>query len=242
MNRTQLTNTFIALMTLTALASTVYTAFASYTLHASYAVALLVLAAATSRMKVKLPGIDGNMSVNLPFLLMAVVSLSALEAIVIACVSTAVQCWPKPQTKFKPGQMLFNLSMMAFASSVANLVWHAAWFAKATWPTEPLMLALTTAAFFFGQTAPVAAIIHLAEGASLRRTWLNIAQMSFPYFVLSAGVTSMMSVVSHRFGWQAALVVFPVMYAVHHSYRMYFGKMVQTLPAPALVKAASAGM
>jgi hypothetical protein len=182
------------------------------------------------------------MSVNLPFLLMAVVSLSALEAIIIACVSTAVQCWPKPQAKFKPGQMLFNLSMMAFATSVANLVWNAAWFAKATWPTEPLMLALTTAAFFFGQTAPVAAIIHLAEGASLPRTWLNIAQMSFPYFVLSAGVTSMMSAVSHRFGWQAALLVFPVMYEVHRSYRIYFGKIAETFHAPAMAKAAGAGM
>ena len=240
MDRTTLTKTFIALTALTAIASTVYTGVASHTLHASYALAVLVLAAATSRMKVKLPGIDGNMSVNLPFLLMAVVSLSAVEAIVIACVSTTVQCWPKPQAKFKPGQMVFNVSMMAFATSVANLVWNAGWFAKATWPTEPLMLALTTAAFFFGQTVPVAAIINLAEGASLPRTWLSIAQMSFPYFVLSAGVTSMMSVVSHRFGWQAALVVFPVMFGVHRSYRMYFGKVMQALSTPALAKAASA--
>lgn len=240
MDRTTLTKTFIALTALTAIASTVYTGVASHTLHASYALAVLVLAAATSRMKVKLPGIDGNMSVNLPFLLMAVVSLSAVEAIVIACVSTTVQCWPKPQAKFKPGQMVFNISMMAFATSVANLVWNAGWFAKATWPTEPLMLALTTAAFFFGQTVPVAAIINLAEGASLPRTWLSIAQMSFPYFVLSAGVTSMMSVVSHRFGWQAALVVFPVMFGVHRSYRMYFGKVMQALSTPALAKAASA--
>jgi len=241
MNRTRLTNTFIALTALTAIASTVYTSLNSHTLHASYALALLALAAVTSRLKVKLPGIDGSMSVNLPFLLMAVVSLSALEAIIIACVSTAVQCWPKPQAKFKPAQMLFNLSMMAFAASIANMTWNSGWFAKATWPTEPLMLALTTAAFFFGQTAPVAAIIHLAEGASLPRTWLSIAQMSFPYFVLSAGVSSMMRAVNYRFGWQAALVVFPVMFGVHRSYQLYFGKVAQALGAPALVKAASAG-
>jgi hypothetical protein len=218
-----------------------YTGVASHTLHAFFALAILVLAAATSRMKVKLPGIDGNMSVNLPFLLMAVVSLSALEAIIIACASTVVQCWPKPRAKFKPEQMAFNLSMMAFATSMANLIWNAGWFAKATWPTEPLMLALTTAAFFFGQTAPVAAIIHLAEGASLPRTWLSIAQMSFPYFVLSMGLTSMTSAVSHRFGWQAALVLFPVMFGVHRSYRLYFGKVMQAVSIPTLVKAAGAG-
>ncbi len=92
---TRLTQTFIGLMVFAAIASTVYASLASHTLHVSYALAVLALAAATSRMKVKLPGIDGNMSVNLPFLLMAVVNLSALEAVLIACVSTVVQCWPK---------------------------------------------------------------------------------------------------------------------------------------------------
>src|SRR6202790_3393110 len=111
MNRnTRLTNTFIGLMVLAATASTVYAGLTSHTLHTSYALALLALAAATSRMKIKLPGIDGNMSVNLPFLLMAVVNLSALEAVVIASISTVVQCWPKLAAKFNPAHMLLNAS------------------------------------------------------------------------------------------------------------------------------------
>src|SRR5208282_4510216 len=60
-----------------------YAGFLSHTLHTSFALAVLTLAAATSRMKVNLPGINGNMSVNLPFLLVAVVSLSAAEAVVV---------------------------------------------------------------------------------------------------------------------------------------------------------------
>ncbi|MGB7132141.1 MAG: hypothetical protein WBD59_15110, partial [Candidatus Sulfotelmatobacter sp.] len=84
MNRTRLTKTFIAVMVLDAIAGGTYVSLGSHTLHLSYALALLALAAVTSRMKVKLPGIEGNMSVNLPFLLMAVVSLSAVEAILIA--------------------------------------------------------------------------------------------------------------------------------------------------------------
>ena len=121
-------------------------------------------------MKVKLPGINGNMSVNLPFLLTAVVSLSAAEAVVIACVSTVVQCWPKQSGKFKPEQMLFNVSMMAFATSLANLVWNAGWLGKAAWASEPLMLASATATFFLGQTAPVAGIIKLTQGESMRES------------------------------------------------------------------------
>src|SRR5437879_6265467 len=239
---TRLTQTFIGLMALAAMAGTVYASLASHTLHTSYALAILALAAATSRMKIKLPRIDGNMSVNLPFLLMAVVNLSALEAVLIACVSTVVQCWPKPGSKFKPEQMLFNVSMMAFATSMANLIWNAGWLGKAAWAPEPLMLASATAAFFLGQTAPVAGIIKLAEGAAMRRIWLGIVQLSFPYYILSAAMTSMVNLVSHHFGWQAALVVFPVMYGVHRSYRLYFREAAAEAPRTmSLAKTAGAG-
>ena len=240
MKRTRLTQTFIGLMLLAAIASTLFAALASHTLHAAHALTVLALAAATSRLKVKLPGIDGNMSVNLPFLLMAVVSLSALEAILIACVSTVVQCWPKSRASFKPEQMLFNVSMTAFATTMANLIWNAGWLGRALWASEPLMLASATAAFFLGQTAPVAGIIKLAEGAAMRRVWLSIVQLSFPYYVLSAGMTSMANLVSHHLGWQAALVVFPVMYGIHRSYRVYFIHSAEVLRKP-LVRAATAG-
>ena len=217
MNRNpRLTQTFIGVMVLAAIASTLYAGLGSHTLHVSYALALLALAAATSRMRVKLPGIDGNMSVNLPFLLMAVVNLSALEAVVIACVSTMAQCWPKRGAEFKPQQMLFNISMMAFATSMANLIWSAGWMGRTAWASEPLMLASATAAFFLGQTAPVAGVIKLAQGVAMRRVWVSIVQLSFPYYVLSAGMTSMVELVSHHFGWQAALIVFAVMMALIH--------------------------
>ena len=238
---TRLTKTFIGGMVLAALCSTMYAGLASHTLHPAYALAVLALAAATSRMKIKLPGIDGNMSVNLPFLLMAVVNLSALEAVLIACVSTMVQCWPKAGRKSKPEQMLFNVSMMAFATCMANMIWNAGWLGKAAWASEPLMLASATAAFFVGQTAPVAGIIKLAEGAAMRRVWLSIVQLSFPYYVLSAGMTSMVNLVSHHFGWQTALVVFPVMYAVHRSYRLYFGRATEALHTKPLARSVTAG-
>lgn len=242
MKNTRLTQIFIGLMTLAAIAGTAYAALASHNLHPALALALLALAAATSRMKIKLPGIDGNMSVNLPFLLMAVVNLSAVEAVLIACISTAVQCWPKQGSKFKPEQMLFNISMMAFAASMANLIWNAGWLGRAAWASEPLMLASATAAFFLGQTAPVAGIIKVAEGAAMRRVWLGIVQLSFPYYVVSAGMTSMVNLVSHHFGWQAALVVFPVMYGIHHSYRLYFGRVADALRTAPLARAASVGV
>ena len=133
MNNTRRIKAFIGAMMLAAAITAGYATFVSHTLHTYFALAVLVLAAVTSRMKVKLPGINGNMSVNLPFLLTAVVSLSAAEAVVIACVSTAVQCWPRKDAKFNPQQMVFNLSMMAFASS-----WRACYSMPRDWQrTQP---------------------------------------------------------------------------------------------------------
>ena len=218
-----------------------YAAFVNHALHLYFALALLVLAAVTSRMKVKLPGIDGNMSVNLPFLLTAVVNLSAAEAILITCASTVVQCWPQKPSKFKPQQMTFNVSMMAFSTCLASLMFHATWLRGMQSTSTALGLVLATAALFLGQTAPVAAIIALSESKAAGPIWWHLAHLSFPYYVVSAGVGSMVHTVSSHMGWQLALAVFPVMYGVHRSYCLYFGKLAETPRTEGLVRMAKAG-
>jgi hypothetical protein len=45
---------------------------------------------------------------------------------------------------------------------------------------------------------------------------------------------------SSHLGWGLALAVFPVMYGIHRSYRMYFGNMAETAK-PLMVRAAGAG-
>jgi hypothetical protein len=228
-------------MVLAAVVSAGYATWANHGGHPYYALAILALAAVTSRMKVKLPGVDGNMSVNMPFLLLAVVNLSAAEAVAIACASMIVQTWPRRDAKFKAQQMVFNVSMMAFATSVASLIWHAGWMGRAAWASEPLVIASATATFFLGQTAPVAGIIKLTEGAAVRRIWMTLAQLSFPYYVVSAGMTSMLNVVSHHAGWQLALAVFPVMYGIHRSYKLYFESRAGSATLSLRTKAARAG-
>ena len=241
MNNTRQIKIFIGAMIAAAVITGGYAGFVSHALHIYFALAVLALAALTSRMKVKRPGINGNMSVNLPFLLTAVVSLSAAEAAVVTCVSTAVQCWPRKDAKFKPQQMAFNLSMMAFASCIASLMFHAHWLRGMQWSSSTLGLALATATLFLGQTAPVAAIVAVSEGKAVGQIWWSLAHLSFPYYVISAGVTTMVQAVSSHLGWGLALAAFPVMYGIHRSYRLYFGRMAQTPRPEVLVKAAGAG-
>jgi hypothetical protein len=239
---TQRTRTFIGGMMLAGATAAGYASFLSHSLHLYFALAVLVLAAATSRLKAKLPGLNGNMSVNLPFLLTAVVSLSAAEAVVIACVSTAVQCWPKKEAKFNLQQIAFNLSMMSLATCLASLIFHARWAFSTSSASNSLGLILAAATLFLGETGPVAAIIALSEGKTAGPIWWHLAHLSFPYYVVSAGVSSLLHVVSSHIGWGLALAAFPVMYGIHRSYALYFGKMAEPAPAPrALVRAAGAG-
>ena len=241
MQTTRRIEILVGAMIATAAATAGYAGFASHELHLYFAVAVLALAAATSRMKVKLPGVNGNMSVNLPFLLTAAVNLSAAEAVVITCVSTAVQCWPRKGTKLNLQQMSFNLSMMVFASCLAGLVFHAQWLHAMPWASSTLALVLATATLFVAQTVPVATIVAASEGTSAGPVWWNVAQLSFPYYVISAGVTSMVQTVSSHMGWELALAVFPVMYCIHRSYQLYFGRMVEAARPEVMVRAAGVG-
>jgi len=239
MNHAPRVKIFIGSVALAAISAAAYTGWHSYSLRLYLAAAILALAAATSRMKVKLPGINGNMSVNLPFLLTAVVNLSAAEALAIAGLSTVVQCWPRKNGKFRPQQMAFNVSMMVLATSLASLIFHAHWPSRLGWASNPTNLLLATLTLFLGQTVLVALVIALSENKSAASLWWEVAHLSFPYYVVSAGVTALVQAVSAHLSWELALGVFPVMYGIHRSYRLCFGRIAES--SPAFARAAGAG-
>lgn len=105
-----------------------------------------------------------------------------------------------------------------------------------------MSITVATAALFLGQTLPVAAIIAISEARKGLHLWRQLAQLSFPYYVLSAGVTSMVQAVGGYLGWALALGVFPLMYAIHLSYRLYFSRIVENAKPQILVRAASTGI
>ena len=239
MNHTRQVTMFIGAMLLAGLGAASFAGFQSHTLHLPIALGILALAAATSRMKAKLPGVHGNMSANLPFLLTAVVKLSAVEAVLIACACTAVQCWPRKGGKLNAQQMAFNLSMMAFASATASLMLRADWLGG--WKSGPLGIAMATATLFLGQTAPVSGIVAMSERRSAFFIWRELAQLSFPYYVASAGLTFMVQTMSSQLGWGLALAVVPVMYGIHRSYKMYFQQMTGHMRIEVHARAAAVG-
>jgi hypothetical protein len=232
---------FIALIALAGLASVAYGWMHATTWHPYEALALFAITVAASRMKVKLPGLTGNMSVNLPFLLLAAAELNLFEALAIAVVSTAVQCFPKDGAKPKLVQVLFNLNLMSSAVALTGQVFHMGAVAHPAWFTGALVLPAAALTLFLMQTAPVATVIALTDGGPVTAIWAKIARMTFPYYVLSAGMTSMMMAARQHVGWQVPLTALPVMFGIYRSYQTYFGREAAEQTSHGMAKAAAAG-
>jgi hypothetical protein len=230
---------FIGVIVLAAAAIMVHAILGMHPWHDYQSLTLLVIAVLASRLKLKLPGLNGNMSVNLPFILVATVQLSLLEALMVSTASIVVQSFPKGGGRPKVVQLLFNVSTTAFAVGMGNWALRQSLASRAPWTSTSLLLSLAAAGFFLAQTFPVATIISLTEGGSVLRLWSNIFHLSFPYYVLSAGMTSLVTTASHHIGWQVPLLVLSVMYGVYRSYRLHFGRAVQAPQNLALAKSAS---
>src|SRR5690348_10957324 len=113
---------FIALVILSGFAE-----LANAVLHAQSVdhvrfLSFLLVACLAARLKVKLPGLTGSMSVNLPFILVAVAEMSPSEALAVACFSTFVQCLPRATQKFNTVQAIFNFANMALAVGVTRFL------------------------------------------------------------------------------------------------------------------------
>jgi len=232
---------FICFVILCGLSALCYGVLQVHTLHYFRFLTTLAIALVASRLKLKLPGLNGTMSVNLPFILIAVVELGLFEALMIALASTVAQCFPKGRVRPNAMQTLFNVSTMAVAVGLAGRIFQS----RMPPPTAPvsgsLLLVLAAATFFLVQTIPVATIISLTEGGNALRIWSSIVHLSFPYYVLSAGVASMVTTASRHWGWQIPLSILPVMYGVYRSYRLYFDRGETRVRPIALAKAAAAG-
>jgi hypothetical protein len=211
---------FIALVIALGLAVLGDAIFSAPTIYIVRLASFLLVACIAARLKVKLPGITGSMAVNLPFVLVAAAEMSLVESLIVGCVSNFVQCLPRAGKKFNLVQMAFNVSNMALAVAATRLVYGSSWI-TASVASPPLRLGIATAGFLLVNTIPVAFVIFLTEGKSVLRTWLGIFQLSFPYFLASAGVAGVVLTLASRVGWPVPILILPLMAGVFYSYRRF---------------------
>jgi hypothetical protein len=184
----------------------------------------LVVACVAARLRIKLPGVTGTMSVNLPFILVAAAEMNTVEALAVGFISTFFQCLAKGK-KFNLVQVAFNCSTITLAVAATRLIYTAPSMASAV-SSPSLRLAVAAAGYALANTVPVAIVIGLTEAVSVVRTWMEMLQLSFPYLVASSGIAGLTLTLTQEIGWQVPLAVLPIMAGIFLSYRRYFAATV----------------
>src|SRR5271166_6982434 len=184
----------------------------------------LLIAVLASTMKVRLPGIEGTMSVHFLFVLLGVLELSLPETLVIGCTAALVQSVWQTRKRLDPVKVLFNVAgMMANASALTYLSYH--WLAARFGSSKPILLMVAALVFFFANTLPISVVIALTEGKSSRKVWSECYFWSFPYYLVGAAAVGLVGIVNRSAGWETSLMVLPLIYWVYRSYRLYLGRL-----------------
>src|SRR5262249_55107764 len=151
-------------------------------------------------LKIKLPGINGTMSVNFLFILLGVLELSFSEALIIGFASVFVQCYWR-SSNLKPIHVVFNLSQLPVGTAISYSVYHwtAAHVLQRNWPISLLTVAI---AYFAFNTIVMSVIIWLTEGKPLLKVWSECYFWSFPYYLVGAAIVGLVSFLNRHIGWQ----------------------------------------
>jgi len=184
----------------------------------------LAVALLASSLKIKLPGIDGTMSLNFLFILLGVLEMSFGETLAIGFAAVLVQsCW-RSSKRLEPIQILFNLSQLPVGTAAAYGIYRLVSNYLLHGP-GPLALLLAAIGYFAFNTLAMSVIIRLTENKPILKVWSECYFWSFPYYLVGAAIAGLISFLNRHIGWQASLLVVPPVYLMYRSYHLYLGKL-----------------
>ena len=185
---------------------------------ASRFVCYLGVAILASTFKIRLPGIQGTISINFLLILMAITALSLDEALIIGCAATAVQCYWGASKRPMTIQVVFNLGSVSI--SIAG-----AWGVRALLGQHnPAALVLEATVFFMLNTGLVSMVLSLIGGKPVLAVWRQCHLYAFPYYLVGAAIAGCASAVSRSTGWESSLLILPVMYLVYAHYQLWIAQ------------------
>jgi len=181
---------------------------------------VFAVAVLASGMKVKLPGIFGTLSVNYLFILIGITDMTGGQALAIGCGSALMQCLWHAKRQVRPVQAGFSTMNVAIAVAASYAFYHLDWVQRLN-HGSPLALMFASLLYFGMNTGGVAIVIALTENKSLVLTWRECYFWSFPFYLVAASLVWIVGSVDVRTQWLNVLVLFPVIYVIYYSYRMY---------------------
>jgi hypothetical protein len=177
----------------------------------------LTCALAASTVKVRLPGLTSNISLNFLFVLVSIAKFGFGETVLLAAGAATVQSlWGKKRVQVV--QVAFNLAVLAAASGVAYRLSHFAALSPVVHGT--IFMILVAGLYFVTNTLLVSGVLSLVQGKSLYGIWRQCYLWSFPYYVAGAVVAGLMLETARSAGWLPALVVLTPMAFSYAFYRL----------------------
>ncbi|HET7206554.1 MAG TPA: HD domain-containing phosphohydrolase [Terriglobales bacterium] len=184
----------------------------------------LALAITASFLKIKLPGVNATMSVNFIFVLLGVLELSLGETLVLGLAEVLVQSKWRSSKTVKPVHVLFNAAQFSVGTAVAYGTYTLA-TRSVLRGFEVVALIVVAVTYFAFNTLAVATVVRLAEGKPILKIWSECYFWYFPYYLAGAAITGLINFLNRHLGWQSSLLVFPPVYLIYRSYRLYLDKL-----------------
>jgi hypothetical protein len=180
----------------------------------------LVLAIVASTFKIRLPGMQGNISLNFVVFLIGIRSLTLTETVLLASIATLVQAFWRPKTRPAMVKVLFNISVLAIGVTCAYL---ASQQMRETETQVPALVVAATVLFVLNSWL-VSFVIALTSGESALSVWRNCNRWVFMYYLMGAAVAVLVIACSRTAGWVQSLAMLPAAYLVYAYVDGYVGK------------------
>lgn len=193
------------------------TFLAAHTAHNTWTPFWLLLVAIlfSSGLKVALPRGDGTMSLNFPFILLAVLQLTPFQAMLLAAISVGAQCRIRVSRIFTAVQIAFNVANAMLSTGCACLAYaslqhHNVALAPA--------LAIASLAYFLCNTIALSMVLASNKGSNTLSVWREEFPWYLPFYIVGAVLAAMVSWLGVRFGWGTALLLIPFVYTLYRAY------------------------
>ena len=188
----------------------------------------LGLAALASTLKVRIPGMEGTVSPNFVFLLLAMAACSFSQVVVISLVAALMQCMWAPTKRVRMVQVTFSAATLVISTALAFKLSHMFLGAHAGESSAPFVL-LAGSLYFPLNSAMVSIVVGLVQRQPLRQVTLRCYEWVFRHFmggIIFAGLIS--SAYSSAVAWRGALVLLP---AIVLGY-VYYSRRAERVPLP----------
>ena len=175
----------------------------------------LAVILASSGLKVVLPQGEGSMSLNFPFILLAVVELSPLQAMLLAALSVAAQCRLRVRKLFTAVQIVFNIGNSISATAMACVTYLL--LTRHGMASAPA-LALASVSYFLASTTPVAIAIATSTEQNAFELWKTEFPWYLPFYFVGAILAALADGIGSRFGSSTSLLLIPMVYTIYRAY------------------------